>query len=398
MWRSTWQPCVRLMAARGPSSRLGSPTRPARFMSGQADSLTGTPTACKAPMIGVREASDTLDLIDQLLWALGPADSGEAGFVFFDLDETLITRDTCLVDGLGSTSALMARLEAKLGPSSETLRVIRQEMERDYYNADPRLVDPLLARVIRALKIQGHSVFGLTSNALDPVHAPRILETLAKYKIRFSAPDVRGELPRSGALMVDHPVSRGIIFGDNQQAVSHDKGEIIAEYVGLLLHNARRAVSEHVGAKTAGDAAGGGLSEPGGVKVGDGESSGGRTALAGSLSPKRPRKCVLVDNTSKKCERAAETFARHAAAAGGGLELHTLHFTEAENMVDSPEALRQLRIILARLKERGLIGVDLIAEDILVTPVGGVRRGAGYEVKAAAAAACVPDGKSGRGG
>lgn len=50
-----------------------------------------------------QEASDTLDLIDQLLWALGPADSGEAGFVFFDLDETLITRDTCLVDGLGST-------------------------------------------------------------------------------------------------------------------------------------------------------------------------------------------------------------------------------------------------------------------------------------------------------
>ncbi|CAM9582156.1 unnamed protein product [Ectocarpus fasciculatus] len=300
-------------------------------------------------------------------------------------------------------SALMARLEAKLGPSSETLRVIRQEMERDYYNADPRLVDPLLARVIRALKIQGHSVFGLTSNALDPVHAPRILETLAKYKIRFSAPDVRGELPRSGALMVDHPVSRGIIFGDNQQAVSHDKGEIIAEYVGLLLHNARRAVSQHVGAKTAGDATRGGLSESGGVDVGDGGgSSGGRTALAGSLSPKRPRKCVLVDNTSKKCERAAETFARHAAAAGGGLELHTLHFTEAENMVDSPEALRQLRIILARLKERGLVGVDLIAEDILVAPVGSVRRGAGDKVKAAAAAAaaaaCVPDGKGGRGG
>lgn len=40
----------------------------------------------------------------------------------------------------------MARLEAKLGPSSETLNVIRQEMERDYYSADPRLVDPLLTR------------------------------------------------------------------------------------------------------------------------------------------------------------------------------------------------------------------------------------------------------------
>ena len=43
-------------------------------------------------------------------------------------------------------SALMAKLEAKLGRSSETLDVIRQEMERDYYSADPRLVDPLLTR------------------------------------------------------------------------------------------------------------------------------------------------------------------------------------------------------------------------------------------------------------
>lgn len=50
-----------------------------------------------------QEAGDTLDLIDQLLWVLGPAASGESGFVFFDLDETLITRDTCLIDGLGST-------------------------------------------------------------------------------------------------------------------------------------------------------------------------------------------------------------------------------------------------------------------------------------------------------
>lgn len=50
-----------------------------------------------------QEAADTLDLIDQLLWVLGPADSGESGFVFFDLDETLITRDTYLIDGLGST-------------------------------------------------------------------------------------------------------------------------------------------------------------------------------------------------------------------------------------------------------------------------------------------------------
>lgn len=173
---------------------------------------------------------------------------------------------------------------------------------------------------------------------------------------RFSPPEVRGELPKSGAICLDHPICRGIIFADNQQAISHDKGEIIAEYVGLLLHNARRAVTEHVGAGT-----GGGDSS--------GKSSGGGAAArpASSLaSSPRPRKCVLVDNTSRKCKRATETFARHAALAGGGLELHAIHYTEAENLVDSPDALRQLRIILARLRARGLIGVDLVAEGILV--------------------------------
>lgn len=40
----------------------------------------------------------------------------------------------------------MSRLEARLGPSSEALRTIHREMEKDYYSADPKLVDPLLAR------------------------------------------------------------------------------------------------------------------------------------------------------------------------------------------------------------------------------------------------------------
>ncbi|CAM9917788.1 unnamed protein product, partial [Hapterophycus canaliculatus] len=281
-------------------------------------------------------------------------------------------------------------------------------MERDYYSAKPMLVDPLLTRVIRALKIQGHSVFGLTSNALDPVYAPQILETLARYKIRFSAPEIRGELPRSGALMLDHPVSRGIIFGDNQQAVKHDKGEIIAEYVGLLLHNARRGVAETVDmtqpaiAKIVSselELGEGGVKAGGGSGGGGGDYSGGSgdatTGLAAappiSAPPRRrqPKRCVLVDNTSKKCERAAASFARHAALAGGGLELHTLHFTEAENLVDSPDALRQLRIILARLKARGLIDVDLVAEDLLVTPVGSIRTSGGAlaKVKASVKAA-----------
>eukprot|EP00904_Undaria_pinnatifida_P013447 jgi/Undpi1/9232/HiC_scaffold_26.g11690.m1 len=261
---------------------------------------------------------------------------------------------------------LMTRMEDKLGASSDTLRTIHREMERDYYSADPKLVDPLLVRVIRALKIQGHSVFGLTSNALDLVHAPQILETLAKYKIRFSPPEVRGELPRSGALVMDHPICRGVIFIDNQQAVRHDKGEVIAEFVGLLLHNANDATAAENEAR-------GRRSET--ERRGSGGDGGGGGGEIGAVSPRRRRKCILVDNTSKKCEKAAASFARHAAA--DFLELHTVHFTEAENLVESPDAVNQLRRILGRLRARGLIGVDLVAEDILVSPESSGRTGKG---------------------
>ncbi|CAM9932006.1 unnamed protein product, partial [Laminaria digitata] len=247
-------------------------------------------------------------------------------------------------------------------------------MERDYYSADPKLVDPLLVRVIRALKIQGHSVFGLTSNALDLVHAPQILETLAKYKIRFSAPEVRGELPRSGALVMDHPVCRGVIFIDNQQAVRHDKGEVIAEFVGLLLHNANNAIAaeeEGRGRGRRSEPGRGGWSKPGDVGGGGGGGGGDGGGGSGAVLRRGRRKCILVDNTSKKCEKASESFVRHAAAEF--LELHTLHFTEAENLVESPDAVNQLRRILGRLRARGLIGVDLAAEEILVSPESSAR-------------------------
>lgn len=193
---------------------------------------------------------------------------------------------------------------------------------------------------------------------------------------RFSPPDVRGELPRSGALVMDHPVCRGVIFIDNQQAVRHDKGEVIAEFVGLLLHNANQAnqaiaAEDGEGRERHSEAGKGGWTKLGagrgiGGSGGSGVGGGGGGGEIGAGSRGRRRKCILVDNTSKKCERASESFARHAASEF--LELHTLHFTEAENLVESPDAVNQLRRILGRLRARGLIGVDLVAEDILVSP------------------------------
>lgn len=206
---------------------------------------------------------------------------------------------------------------------------------------------------------------------------------------------------------MDHPVCRGVIFIDNQQAKSHDKGEVIAEFVSLLLHNERRAIMNHAGVvgtpspgpeekrvkdgRLDGGIAGGRTSSGSGASglmfadipstggIGgrmyagspnyDAAGSGVETGGTSTDSPRPLRKCVLVDNTSRKCEKAAASFARHKSAQGS-LELHTLHFTEAENLVDSPDALLQMTRILDRMKARGLIGEGLTAEDLLVSPEG----------------------------
>lgn len=154
---------------------------------------------------------------------------------------------------------------------------------------------------------------------------------------------------------MDHPVCRGVIFIDNQQSVRHDKGEVIAEFVGLLLHNSSRTDSS-------------GTQDRG---LERGFLSATASASSSSSTPLRRRKCVLVDNTSEKCAKAAKSFARHPAAMGA-LELHTVHFTEADNLVDSPDASMQLGRILIRLRERGFVDVDLVLEDVLGNPAGDV--------------------------
>lgn len=188
---------------------------------------------------------------------------------------------------------------------------------------------------------------------------------------RFSAPEVRGELPRTGALVMDHPVCRGMIFIDNQQKTSHDKGEVIAEFVSLLLNSGgtlRPSSSSSLGVGTRRDeenrtaAAATIHGDRGTHTVRGGEEAG----VSYSASPRRKRKCVLVDNTSRKCERAASSFARVASES---LELHTVHFTEAEGQVDSSAALVQLSQILTRLRTQGLIGEDVLADDVAQGPV-----------------------------
>jgi hypothetical protein len=85
----------------------------------------------------VDEAHDTYELMDSLLARL---DNDKPAFIFLDVDETLVTRDTCLVHGFQHTTHLLLDLEQRLAARREStaaaiLARMRSEMERDYYGA-----------------------------------------------------------------------------------------------------------------------------------------------------------------------------------------------------------------------------------------------------------------------
>jgi hypothetical protein len=83
----------------------------------------------------IDEAHDTYELMDSLLARL---DNDKPAFIFLDVDETLVTRDTCLVHGFQHTTHLLLDLEQRLAARHEAtaaaiLARMRSEMERDYY-------------------------------------------------------------------------------------------------------------------------------------------------------------------------------------------------------------------------------------------------------------------------
>jgi hypothetical protein len=83
----------------------------------------------------VDEAHDTYELMDSLLARL---DNDKPAFIFLDVDETLVTRDTCLVHGFQHTTHLLLDLEQRLASrhkatAAAILARMRSEMERDYY-------------------------------------------------------------------------------------------------------------------------------------------------------------------------------------------------------------------------------------------------------------------------
>lgn len=163
---------------------------------------------------------------------------------------------------------------------------------------------------------------------------------------------------------MDHPVCRGVIFIDNQQTRRHDKGEVMAEFLGLVLQN-NGGVSRYPVFSWAnnGDASPFLSESSGGGGRGDVPSERSRNP-SGVVK----RKCVLVDNTDRKCEKAARSFLRDPCF--DSVEFHAVHFTEAENLVGSWDAVVQLRKILRRLKDSGVLPDELTIED-LGLPGGG---------------------------
>jgi hypothetical protein len=210
---------------------------------------------------------------------------------------TLHSRDTCLVYGFDETTSQLAELRRKVGNSG--VEEVMREMEREYYEAPPVLVDPLLARVIRSLKLSGHRVYGLTSNGLDSQHSVKVLSTLAQYRMRFSEPFIKGELPATGSVVIDHPIVRGVVYLDNMQRKDVDKGEAIADFISCCRSKKEAALT-----------------------------------------------CVLIDNTRRKCNLASDSFLRLASK---GMVLHCVHYTEAEMSLTPQEVREQFRRVLKKL-------------------------------------------------
>eukprot|EP00612_Vaucheria_litorea_P002946 CAMPEP_0171462110 /NCGR_PEP_ID=MMETSP0945-20130129/6284_1 /TAXON_ID=109269 /ORGANISM="Vaucheria litorea, Strain CCMP2940" /LENGTH=302 /DNA_ID=CAMNT_0011988581 /DNA_START=116 /DNA_END=1024 /DNA_ORIENTATION=- len=283
----------------------------------------------------IENAEDTYDLIDRLL-SLG----SDPVYIFFDIDETLLMRDTCLVHGYRKTSQLLDRLKENLIESNNKrtdhiIDNLKYEMEKMYYCSDLQLVDPLLARLIRGLKLKGHFVFGLTSNSATSEHSINVMETLSKYKLRFSVPEVRGELPNSGALVMQHVTVNGIIFADNNQIQLRDKGEIMVEFVELCLKSKLKAKEEE----------------------------------------KKEQMCILVDNTEKKCLKAMTSFMNLKRKFL--LDMKVIQYTQAEAAIDAGLFTSQFHKIIDRMLVNGVIddkmadelGNRKILDDVMLHPL-----------------------------
>eukprot|EP00953_Heterococcus_sp_UTEX-ZZ885_P040351 20635-Heterococcus_DN1.PRE.5 len=303
----------------------------------------------------VDEAHDTYELMDSLLARL---DNDKPAFIFLDVDETLVTRDTCLVHGFQHTTHLLLDLEQRLASrhkatAAAILARMRSEMERDYYGSDVQLVDPLLTRLVRGLKMQGHFVFGLTSNSHGTQHSKRVVAALAKYEIRFSKPLIRGEMPSTGALVMDHPVIQGILFADDERFKRYSKGDIIADFVKLS--ELAAAVPPPLVQPTITTAT-----------AADSNSTGSITAAQQQqqqqqqLQQRQRQLCVLVDNTAHKCQLAAESFERLHATTH--YEFKAIHYTAAEAAIGADVSRAQFLTILKRLKTAGLISAELEQE------------------------------------
>mmetsp|Transcript_25775 Transcript_25775/g.33782 ORF Transcript_25775/g.33782 Transcript_25775/m.33782 type:complete len:334 (+) Transcript_25775:200-1201(+) len=222
-------------------------------------------------------------------------------FVFFDIDETVVKRDTAFVYGFESTNELMKQLSSS-APKG-IVNNIGLEMEKDYYSAKVDLVDSDLKNVIDSIRSAGHCVLALTSNSCGSQHVNDVISAMSANGVVFSESLFSGILPNSKATVRNNDSINGIIFCNSE---SDNKGEVILDYLNQLSNT--------------------------------------------SILEEENFHAILVDNTRAKCDKANQYILEHYSKF---LSFHAIHYTQAEDSVTSVQLRRQLSRILSRLHLKG---------------------------------------------
>eukprot|EP00640_Fibrocapsa_japonica_P003720 CAMPEP_0113934994 /NCGR_PEP_ID=MMETSP1339-20121228/2235_1 /TAXON_ID=94617 /ORGANISM="Fibrocapsa japonica" /LENGTH=291 /DNA_ID=CAMNT_0000937005 /DNA_START=120 /DNA_END=995 /DNA_ORIENTATION=- /assembly_acc=CAM_ASM_000762 len=236
--------------------------------------------------------------------------NGQPSHIFFDIDETLVMRNTSFVYGFHSTDVLVQELKTLVSKADYSL--IKREMEKQYLDASVSMVDDGLVILIRKLIERGHKVFALTSNAPDSPFLPKSLEALERAGVSFSHSSFQGEMNETGATVKNHESIGGVIhcsYGEED-----DKGAIMSEFMSQTEDGEQFAEFRH---------------------------------------------CMLIDNTLSKCEKALHFFNAHSTCL-----FEAIHYTLAEESISAS----QMEVQLLEILEKQQIQIE--PEQLHPTPDG----------------------------
>ncbi len=157
--------------------------------------------------------------------------------VFFDLDETVVAKDTCVAYGFPFTDILSKYILKKESEHNQSPEIFAL-MESNYYSMPFRHAsEDIFVVVSNMQKKLGVHVHGLTHNTLGSKHSTDLIHFLSNqhhtssvtYPIFTSLPHT--DFPRTKATAINLEMVGGVLYRGSAPDSSKDKGAMITEYL-----------------------------------------------------------------------------------------------------------------------------------------------------------------------